>query len=161
MAGAVGLFWLAGACSDLSSGGPLDRGNDAGSLCAPVFEDGKVTIGIETLRNSGSEPAEIESVRMVDSVGMSLIDAKVMKLNVVAVLIGVQHGYPPERISEWSIAVSAGDAVIPPGDEDEAVFNLVVGLEMDPDPRHSDLFRYRGHVYRWKTAIRLHDDQHD
>jgi hypothetical protein len=123
------------ACSGITSG-PLDQGNDSGALCGPVASDGSITVGIETLVNSANEPVVIDSVHMVESRGMSIIDSRIVTFpdgrDGGATLVGVVSGYPPEETEEWSRSVPAVSAEIPPADMTSDVFNLVLGLQIDP-----------------------------
>lgn len=124
------------ACSGTPSE-PLDQNNDSGELCAPVAPDGSITIGIETLVNSADEPVLIDSVRMVEPSGMSIIESRIVTFPVGpdggGTLVGVVSGYPPEETEEWSHSVPAAGAEIPPSDMTNDVFNLVLGLLMGPD----------------------------
>jgi hypothetical protein len=124
------------ACSGITSG-PFDQGNDSGTLCAPVASDGSITVGIETLVNSSNEPVVIDSLRMVEPSGMSIIESRIVTFpggqDRGATLVGVVSGYPPEETEDWSRSVPAAGAEIPPAEMTNDVFNLVLGLLMGPD----------------------------
>lgn len=157
---------LVAACSGVTSG-PLDQGNDSGSLCAPVASDGSVTVGLETLVNSANEPVMISSVRMVESSGMSIIESRIVTFpegwNRRPALVGVVSGYPPEDTEEWSSAVPAADSKIPPAGTTNDLFNLVLGLQMDSDTDRATALAIEveytagrdTHTYRTTNSIEL------
>lgn len=117
-----------------SGGGPLDANYSPGALCAPIGKDRRITVGLDTLENSGQANAVISEVELVHpDAGLTLIEASIVVAGFT--LVGVRSGYPPALGElpdnvEWAEAQPMPGAVVTPQDATTGVFNLVVGLEL-------------------------------
>lgn len=103
----------------------------------PVENHGRITFGYETLENSSSHPVVIDSVRLAQSNGMSVIEALVVVFEDFeeegGTLVGIAAEYPPEHIDLLDGSAMATGFEIPPSSDSDAVFNLVVGVQMLED----------------------------
>lgn len=123
----------------IMGGGPLGvprASGDSGELCVSVDESRRITIGYEVLDNAGSTTVAILDARLSDpTTGLTLLEARVVAIDVVSGggdLVGVVE-FPAPRSSgqEWSEVIGSGDVWVP-ARSSERVWNLVVGLELQP-----------------------------
>jgi len=131
---AIALLLVVMSCAGVSSDGPLSRPNDLGELCAPVPPDGSLTFGLETLTNSADTDVVVESVRLVEAEGISIIESRIVTISdgqLGGTLVGLRSGFPPDELPGWSASILAEGAAILPADSTDDVFNLVVGLRLD------------------------------
>jgi hypothetical protein len=128
------ILFISVGCTDLQEGGPLDQGYADGRLCTPVGADGRVTVGLDVLVNSGPDDLVLREVALAEpEPGMELIEALIVPVE--KDLVGVVTGFPPEpeELSaeiQWSDAVPAVGARIPASGESGQMANLVVGLAL-------------------------------
>jgi hypothetical protein len=77
----------------------------------------------------------IDSVRLADPEGMSIIEARVVVFEgfkeTGGTLVGIGAGYPPEHFDHLLESSLATGFEVPPSSETDDIFNLVVGVRMD------------------------------
>lgn len=122
------------ACSaggQAATNGPLDASGDPGTQCVPQPTNTPVTFGLNTIRNAGDTSVQIQSVKLNDSEGLKLLDAKILVLSPTQRnLVGIWGTYPPtdEQLQNngitWSSLRNATAVRIGPG----ATANLVLEI---------------------------------
>ncbi|HEY7704600.1 MAG TPA: hypothetical protein VID03_07205 [Acidimicrobiia bacterium] len=160
LAWTIGLLVVLTSCN---GAGPLDVEQEPGWLCTPVGPTRQVTVGLDTLTNSGSGDVRIDDVELVSPTsGLALTDAMIVPVG--SDLVGVHLGYPPaaDELPDgvlWGRGVPAGQARIPAGDV--PVWNLVVGLALDESVDSATTegfaveYEYLGQKYRYRTPNRV------
>jgi len=101
--------------------------------------DGLLTFGVETTRNTSSDPVTIDDVQLASGTGMEVLGAKVLFIPVKGAqnLIGARNGWPP-RLDErdgdmrtnFKDAPEAAGTTIPARADMDVAF--VVGVRAEP-----------------------------
>jgi hypothetical protein len=109
------------SCSgDPSNDGPLGQPSDSGSICVPVDKDGVVTDGFMALRNRGSKPVTLHSVKLVNPHGLQLQGSYVAPIR--------NHNLIGLRPGVWSgTRLPLADAIVPAHSD----LNLLTQLRLD------------------------------
>jgi hypothetical protein len=113
---------LLSACS--SGPGPLGNGGVPAQQCVPARQGQTITMGIYELENSGSTPANVQSVSLGSPHGLAITNAWITPIFANTPLIGAVLSWPPPAGPAWAERKEAEGAVINPGRD----MNLVLGL---------------------------------
>lgn len=100
----------AGACTSCAGhpaaheGGPVVMGGGAGTLCMPTKPGSSVTYGMEVLKNTGTDPVQLESVSLVDAQATHVQKAFVVPIDGGS-LVGDWGSWPPPRAATTTTGV--------------------------------------------------------
>jgi hypothetical protein len=158
---------LLSGCAD-RTGGPLSPEGLApvsarSCMHSMPWED--TTFGMDALENTGDRGATLEGLRLVDPVGLHLVEARLIEIarseddtGITFTLAGVQGGPPgsnPDLRERWERGVPAVGATIAPGEGS----NLVLWLRRDASAhagfeRIEIAYRAAGRSHRWRSIVR-------